>query len=60
MNGERNIGDRIGNFLIFVALSIITVGIYPVYFAVTRIEEQNVLLEQILSQTRRNEKERTD
>ncbi len=60
MNGERNIGDRIGRFLVFAVLSFITFGIYPVYFVVTRIEEQNVLLEQILSQARRNEKEWTD
>ena len=54
MNGERNVSSRLGNFLIFLGLTIITLGIYPMYFWVSRIEEQNALLGQILSQSRRS------
>jgi len=41
---------RIGNFLIFVLLSIITIGLYPIYFWVTLTKERNELLEKILIQ----------
>lgn len=54
MSGERNISSRLGNFLIFLGLTIITLGIYPMYFWVSRIEEQNALLGQILAQSRRS------
>jgi hypothetical protein len=40
--------QRLGNFLIFVLLCIVTLGIYPLYFYVTRTQEQNELLEKIL------------
>ena len=30
---------RLGNFIIFLILSIITLGIYPLYFFVTRQQE---------------------
>ena len=39
--------DRFGNFLIFLVLTIVTIGIYPIYFAVTRMEEQTTLLRYI-------------
>lgn len=42
--------QRLGNFLIFVLLCIVTVGIYPLYFYVTRTQEQNELLAEILAE----------
>jgi len=42
--------QRLGNFLIFVLLCVITLGIYPVYFYVTRTQEQNELLAEMLKE----------
>ena len=42
--------QRLGNFLIFVLLCVITLGIYPVYFYVTRTQEQNELLAEMLNE----------
>ena len=39
---------RLGNFVIFVVLTIITFGLYPFYFYMTRVQEQNELLRDIL------------
>ena len=39
--------ERIGNFVVFVVLTIITLGIYPLYFAVTRTQENIGLLTEI-------------
>jgi|TARA_B110000503_G_scaffold106728_1_gene159424 NADH:ubiquinone oxidoreductase subunit 4 (subunit M) len=38
---------RLGNFIIFLILSIITLGIYPLYFFVTRQQENTELLKEI-------------
>ena len=54
MSEVRKVSNRLGNFLIFLGLTIITLGIYPMYFWVSRIEEQNALLNEILSQSKRN------
>ena len=35
---------RLGNFVIFLLLTVITLGLYPFYFYVTRTQEQNDLL----------------
>ena len=49
MSSERDVASRLGNFLIFVALAIVTLGLYPFYFWVSTVEEQNALLGEILS-----------
>jgi len=38
---------RLGNFLIFVVLTIITIGLYPLFFFVTRQQETVELLKDI-------------
>ena len=38
---------RLGNFIIFLILTIITIGIYPLYFFVTRQQENTELLTEI-------------
>ena len=43
---------RLGYFIIFVVLSVITLGFYPIYFWVTRTKERNDLLAEILVATR--------
>ena len=39
--------DRLASFLIFVFLTIITFGLYPLYFIVTTKREEVALLRQI-------------
>ena len=53
MPSERNVGNRIGYFLLFILLSIVTIGLYPIYFWVSRIDETNRLLDDILVELRR-------
>lgn len=43
----QKMAERIGNFVVFVVLTIITLGIYPLYFAVTRTQENIGLLTEI-------------
>ena len=38
---------RLGNFIIFLILSIISLGIYPLFFFVTRQQETVALLTEI-------------
>jgi len=38
---------RLGDFIIFLILSISTLGIYPLYFFVTRQQENSELLKEI-------------
>ena len=38
---------RIGNFIIFLILSVLTLGIYHLYFFVTRQQENTELLKDI-------------
>ena len=47
---ERSFGARLVSFLL---LSVVTLGVYPVYFAVTRTEERNQLLAGILDELKR-------
>jgi len=39
--------NRLKFFIIFLLLSLVTFGIYPFYFTVTRLKEQNDLLAEI-------------
>jgi uncharacterized membrane protein YjgN (DUF898 family) len=39
--------ERIGNFVVFLVLTLITLGIYPLYFYVTRTQENISLLTDI-------------
>ena len=57
MRSGRNAGSRIGQFLLFLLLSLITLGLYPLYFMVSRIEEQNELLDDILGELQRHDRE---
>ena len=36
--------QRLGNFVIFVLLTVVTLGLYPLYFYVTRTQENSELL----------------
>jgi len=38
---------RLGNFIIFLILTVITLGIYPLYSFVTRQQENTELLKEI-------------
>ena len=38
---------RLGNFIFFLILTAITLGIYPLYFFVTRQQENTELLKEI-------------
>ena len=39
--------ERFGQFMLFLLFTIITVGIYPLYFAVYQSKERNALLTEI-------------
>ena len=45
---------RLGNFLIFVVLTIITIGLYPLFFFVTRQQETVELLKDINEELKRS------
>ena len=51
----RGFVNRIIRFLIFVLLTFVTIGIYPAYFMVSRMEERNELLDNILQELRQKE-----
>ena len=53
MPSERSVGTRLGQFLLFILLTIVTIGLYPFYFWVSRMEETNRLLDDILVELRR-------
>ena len=42
------------HFIKFLLLSVVTFGIYPLYFYVTRQERTNELLEEILKHIKKN------
>ena len=44
--------ERLGNFVIFLLLTMITMGIYPLFFIVTRQQETVDLLSQIRDELR--------
>ena len=46
----RSFGARLVSFLLFILLSVVTLGVYPFYFAVTRMEKRNQLLAGILDE----------
>lgn len=48
--------SRIGNFIIFLILSILTLGIYPLYFFVTRQQENTELLKEIRDELQKHYK----
>jgi hypothetical protein len=48
--------SRIGNFIIFLILSILTLGIYPLYFFVTRQQENTELLKEIRDELQKHNK----
>lgn len=48
----RTFPHRIGNFVIYMLLTIITFGVYPLYYFFSRWDEQNDLLRQIAENTR--------
>ena len=39
--------EKLGKFIIFMLLTIITIGIYPLYFCITMWQECNALLTEI-------------
>jgi|TARA_B110000003_G_scaffold258707_1_gene278097 hypothetical protein len=46
-------GNRIGNFVIFLILTVFTLGIYPLYFHVTRQQETIDVLNEIKEELKR-------
>ena len=46
---------RLGNFFIFLVLTIITFGLYPLYFLVTRQQETVELLKDIKEELQRSQ-----
>ena len=45
--------NRIGNFIIFLILTVLTLGIYPFYFHVTRQQETIDVLNEIKEELKR-------
>jgi len=45
---------RLGNFLIFVVITIITIGLYPLFFFVTRQQETVELLKDIKEELKKS------
>jgi hypothetical protein len=45
-----NFTERLGFFVLFLILTIITIGFYPIYFYVTQMKTQTMLLGQILNE----------
>ena len=50
---DSQMAARIGNFIIFLILSLVTLGIYPLYFFVTRQQENTELLKEILDEIKK-------
>lgn len=46
---------RIGNFIIFLILTVITLGVYPLYFFVTRQQENTELLIEIRDELKKGD-----
>ena len=44
---DSQMAARIGNFIIFLILSVVTLVIYPLYFFVTRQQDNTELLKEI-------------
>ena len=45
-----NFGAKLGHFLVFVFLTVITLGLYLLWFQVTMTQERNQLLREIRDQ----------
>lgn len=54
MSEERDTSGRLVNFQIFLGMTIVTFGMYPMYVRVSRADEQNALFGLILMPARRN------
>ena len=50
--------QKLGKFLIFLLLTALTFGLYPLWWIITRIEEQNELLRDIRDGRSRPSQER--
>ena len=46
---------RLGNFIIFLIFTVITLGIYPLYFFVTRQQENTELLKEIIDELQKRD-----
>ena len=46
---------RLGNIVIFLILTVITLGIYPLYFFVTRQQENTELLKEIRDELKKGD-----
>ena len=46
---------RLGNFIIFLILTVITLGIYPLYFFVTRQQENTDWLKEIRDELKKSD-----
>jgi len=46
---------RLGNFIFFLILTVITLGIYPLYFFVTRQQENTELLKEIRDELKKGD-----
>ena len=46
--------EKIGHFILFVLLTVITIGLYPLYFIVTTTRENNMFLREIRDSLREN------
>mgnify|MGYP001312968939 FL=1 len=46
---------RLGNFIIFLILTVITLGIYPLYFFVTRQQENTDWLKEIRDELKKGD-----
>jgi NADH:ubiquinone oxidoreductase subunit 4 (subunit M) len=56
-HNQRNsfMAARLGNFIIFLILTVITLGIYPLYFFVTRQQENTELLKEIRDELKKGD-----
>ncbi|MDA9374022.1 hypothetical protein N9R43_01435 [bacterium] len=46
--------QRLGNFVIFMILTVLTCFMYPIYFSIAYTKERNELLEKILVEVSKN------
>ena len=40
--------SRLGNFVIFIVLTVLTLGLYPIYFWITQMKTQTEMLVEIV------------
>ena len=46
--------EKIRHFILFIVLTVVTLGLYPLYFMITTTRENNVLLRDIRDSLREN------